>query len=62
MSAPKPMRMALYHNLPSGGGKRALYEWVRRLAAKGVQFDVFTLDTADHDYCDIRPFARSHRV
>ena len=62
MSAQKPMRMALYHNLPSGGGKRALYEWVRRLATKGVQFDVFTLDTADHDYCDIRPFARSHRV
>ena len=25
------MRIALYHNLPSGGGKRALYEMTKRL-------------------------------
>lgn len=26
------MKIAIYHNLPSGGGKRALYEMTRRLA------------------------------
>ena len=58
----KPLRIALYHNLPSGGGKRALFEWVKRLAGKGHVLDVFTLSSADHDYGDIRPYVRAHRV
>jgi glycosyltransferase involved in cell wall biosynthesis len=58
----KPLRIALYHNLPSGGGKRALYEWVKRLAGMGHVLDVFTLSSADHAYGDIRPYAHAHRV
>lgn len=55
------MRLALYHNLPSGGAKRALYEWFRRLSPT-YQVDVFTLTTADHDFCDLRPFVDRHYI
>ena len=48
------MRIAVYHNLPSGGGKRALYEMTKRLAAKH-DVDVYTLSTAEHEFCDLRP-------
>jgi glycosyltransferase involved in cell wall biosynthesis len=53
------MKIAVYHNLPSGGAKRALYEWLRRLADDHV-LDVYTLSTADHAFCDVRPFVRRH--
>ncbi len=55
------MRIAVYHNLPSGGAKRALAETVRRLAARH-QIDVFTLSSADHEFADLRPFVRRHHV
>jgi glycosyltransferase involved in cell wall biosynthesis len=55
------MRIAIFHNLPSGGGKRALYEWTRRLAATHT-IEVFSLDTADHDFCDLRPYVSAHKI
>ena len=55
------MRIAIYHNLPSGGGKRALYEMTRRLAERH-EISVYTLSTADHDFCDLRPYCARHIV
>ncbi len=55
------MNLAIYHNLPSGGGKRALFEMTRRLAPRH-QVDVYTLSTAEHDFCDLRPLVRRHVV
>jgi glycosyltransferase involved in cell wall biosynthesis len=55
------MRIAVYHNLPSGGGKRTLHEMVRRLADRHT-IDAYSLASADHDFCDIRPYCRSHTV
>ena len=55
------MRIALFHNTPSGGAKRAIYEWTRRLAANHL-VDVYTLSSADHDFCDIRPFVEQHYI
>lgn len=55
------MKIALFHNLPSGGAKRAVFEWVRRLA-ENHSIDVFSLSTADHVFCDIQPFAKQHTV
>lgn len=55
------MRIALFHNTPSGGAKRAIFEWTRRLATKHA-IDVYTLSTADHAYCDIRPFVQRHHI
>lgn len=50
------MRIAVFHNLPSGGAKRTLLEQVKRLTAHH-QIDVFTLSCAEHDFCDLRPYA-----
>ena len=55
------MRIAIYHNLPSGGGKRALFEMTRRLATRHT-VDVFTLSTAEHGFCDVRPHVAQHQV
>lgn len=55
------MKIAIYHNLPSGGGKRALYEMASRLA-KWHELDVYSLSCAEHDFCDLRPFAGRHVV
>jgi glycosyltransferase involved in cell wall biosynthesis len=49
------LRIAVYHNLLPGGAKRSLFEMVRRLA-RDHQIDLFTLSTADHDFCDVRPY------
>jgi glycosyltransferase involved in cell wall biosynthesis len=55
------MRIAVYHELPSGGAKRALYEIARRLAISHT-VDVFTLSTADSDFCDLRPVVNQHTI
>jgi len=55
------MKIAIYHNLMSGGAKRALYEMTRRLAERHT-LDVYTLSTAEHDFCDLRPYAQRHEV
>mgnify|MGYP001202635579 CR=1 FL=1 len=55
------MRIAIYHNLPSGGAKRTLTESARRLALRH-QVDVYTLSSADHRFADLRPHVASHRI
>jgi glycosyltransferase involved in cell wall biosynthesis len=55
------MRIALYHNLPSGGAKRTLNEAVKRLASKH-HIDAYSLTSANHDFADIRPFVNNHEV
>ncbi|MBN1259945.1 MAG: glycosyltransferase family 4 protein [Anaerolineae bacterium] len=55
------MKIAIFHNLPSGGAKRALYEWVRRLAEPHV-LGAFSLSTAEQAFLDIQPYVREHRV
>lgn len=55
------MKIAIYHNLPSGGGKRALYEITKRLAVRHA-VDVYTLSTAEYDFCDLRPLVRKHEI
>ena len=49
------MHIALFHNLPSGGAKRTVYEQTVRLVGKH-QIDLFSLSTADQDFADIRAF------
>jgi glycosyltransferase involved in cell wall biosynthesis len=55
------MRIAIYHNLPSGGAKRTLQEQVKRLASKH-QIRVFSLSCANHGFADLRPFVQDHQV
>jgi len=55
------MKIAIYHNLPSGGAKRALFEAVRHLSVKH-QFDVYTTSGANHEFADLRPYAAAYKV
>jgi glycosyltransferase involved in cell wall biosynthesis len=47
--------------LPSGGAKRMMFELIRRLAGQH-EFHVFSLSTANHEFCDIRPYVKSHTI
>jgi glycosyltransferase involved in cell wall biosynthesis len=55
------LKIAVYHNLPSGGAKRSLYEMLRRLAGRHY-IDVYTLSSAEHDFCDLRPYSQHYSV
>ena len=55
------MKIAVWHNLPSGGGKRALYYFVRGLVGRGHKLACWSLDTADHSYLPLSEFV-SERI
>lgn len=55
------MRIAIFHNLPSGGAKRTLQESVKRLRVSH-KFDVYTLSAAEHEFADLRPYVDQHFV
>jgi glycosyltransferase involved in cell wall biosynthesis len=44
------MKIAVWHNLPSGGGKRALYDHVRGLVARGHTVEAWCPLTADREF------------
>src|SRR5438034_4162728 len=51
------MKIAVWHNLPSGGAKRALYNHVRGLVGRGHKLACWSLDTADQYYLPLSEFA-----
>lgn len=55
------MKIAIYHNLPSGGAKRTLYESMKRLSQQHT-LDVYTLDTADRAFCSLSEFSNAEFV
>jgi len=55
------MRIAIFHDLPSGGAKRTLYESMKRLSQRHT-LDVFTLSCANRDFCDLREFTSAEFV
>jgi glycosyltransferase involved in cell wall biosynthesis len=56
------MRIAVWHNLPSGGGKRALYYHVRGLIERGHEVEVWCPPTADRTYLPLKDLAPEHVV
>ncbi len=54
------MRIAVWHNLPSGGGKRALYHMVKGLAARGHTLDAWCPSTATTDYLPLSEMITEH--
>lgn len=54
------MKIAVWHNFPSGGGKRALYYHVRGLVERGHEVTCWTLDTSDRSYLPLSEFATEH--
>ncbi len=54
------MRIAIWHNLPSGGGKRALYDHVRGLRARGHHLEAWRPPTADGSYLPLAELIPEH--
>lgn len=54
------MRIAVWHNLPSGGAKRALYEMVRGLVARGHHVEAWCPASADPAYLPLREWIPEH--
>lgn len=54
------MKIAVWHNLPSGGGKRALYDHVRGLLARGHAIESWCPPTADQSYLPLGEFLSEH--
>ncbi len=50
----RPLRIALFHNLPAGGAKRHTYEQVRELARRGHTVEEFTFSTSDREFMSLR--------
>lgn len=49
------MKIALFHNLPAGGAKRALFEHTHRLAARGHTLDAYVLSSANEAFLPLAP-------
>jgi glycosyltransferase involved in cell wall biosynthesis len=56
------MRIAVWHNLPSGGGKRALYDHLRGLSERGHEIEIWCPPTADREYLPLGVFGAEHVV
>ena len=52
------MRIALFHNLPSGGAKRAIFEFIKYLS-KAHEIDLYIYDIKAEDFLDIRPLVKN---
>jgi len=55
------MKIAVFHNLPSGGAKRALYNNVEFLA-RDHEVDVYIPSIADEDYLSLKDIAHSFKT
>lgn len=54
------MKIAVWHNLPSGGGKRSLYDHVRGLVARGHMVEAWCPSTADQSYLPLSKIIPEH--
>lgn len=52
------LRIAIWHNLPSGGGKRALFDQVQGMLARGHQVEVWCPPTADLSYLPLNSIVK----
>jgi glycosyltransferase involved in cell wall biosynthesis len=54
------MKIAVWHNLPSGGGKRALYYHIRGLIQRGHTVEAWCPTTADQKYLPLNSLIKEH--
>lgn len=55
------MRIAIWHNLPSGGASRALHQHIKGLAERGHYIEVWTSSLADSRFLDVDQYvAKTH--
>lgn len=58
----RSLRIAVWHNLPSGGGKRALYDHIRGLLQLGHEVEAWRPPTADSTFLPLADLVREHVV
>jgi glycosyltransferase involved in cell wall biosynthesis len=58
----KSLRIAIWHNLPSGGGKRALYDQVRGLTSRGHHLDAWCPPTASQNFLPLNALIKERVV
>lgn len=56
------MKIAVWHNLFSGGAKRALHMHVKGLHERGHKIHVFSTTLSDRRYCPLTPFAEAETL
>jgi len=56
------MRVALFHNLPSGGAKRHTLEQVRELTQRGHEVVEFAPSSAELSVCSLAPWVTAQRI
>lgn len=56
------MRIAIWHNLFSGGGSRALHQHIKGLAERGHHLEVWTSSLADTAFMDIEQYVAKLHV
>ena len=56
------MRIAVWHNLPSGGGKRALYDQVRALRSAGHYVEAWCPPSADQKFFPLSEYLKENVV
>ena len=56
------MKIAVWHNLPSGGGKRALYNHVKGLTMRGHVVEAWCPETADRSFLPLSELITEHVV
>lgn len=56
------MKIAVWHNLPSGGGKRALFYHLKGLKERGHQIEIWTTPRADNQYLDFNLIGPIHVI
>jgi len=59
-SVHKRLRIAVWHNLPSGGGKRALYDHVSGLLKRGHEVTAWCPPSADQNYLPLSALCSEH--
>ncbi len=56
------MKIAVWHNLPSGGGKRALYYQIRGLLQRGHTVEAWCPTTADQKYLPLNSLIKENVI
>jgi glycosyltransferase involved in cell wall biosynthesis len=62
VSTVRPLRIAVWHNLPSGGGKRALHAHIDGLLKRGHHLEIWCPDRRDRGFLDLGELAKEHVV
>lgn len=56
------LRIAIFHDLPSGGAKRCLFEYCRNLSRRGIILDAYLPATANEEFLPLDEVLREKMV